>query len=740
MCRMFDRANTDDAREMAELLRSGDVRCIHDEIDQQLNDLARSRDRRQLADADGRAILGKLDRDVFGRWVHYPWLNTLVHVLPHEQFRELRLDRNRHKITTLELDSLAASTIAIVGLSAGNAIARCLCLEGISESFKLADFDTLTLSNMNRLEAGLHDIGLRKTILVARQLLEINPYVELTLWHDGITAAGLDAFLLDAPRPSVLIDECDDMPMKVLLRERARALGVPVLMETSDRGMLDVERFDLEPARPLLHGLIGDVSSGTIRDLREDDRLALVLAIVGAESISTRAAASLLEIKQTLSTWPQLASDVILGGAVMTVAVRRLLLGQPLASGRRYIDVDSVLAAPPTPDCTQQASRSPAVCGEAAPDVSHPAAARVSELARFVVAHGVLAPSGGNCQPWQFHAEASHLWIVHDRVRAANLLNSDSKGSQLALGAAIENIELAAKHRGHRVTIDWFPRGPTSDVVARLSFSFDATPAGTGADDRFAAIPRRVTNRQRGTATPLDPAHLAALTKSTMGLGVHAQLLVDGAALARVGTIAGECDRIRLLCPPLHAEMMREVRWTVAEAERTRNGLALDTLGLTAAQSSIFRLLARPDVAAVLRDLDAGRGLIELSRAGVAASSAIGLIATDRLAPVDVLRAGRAFQRVWLDATIRGISLQPLGAVTALFGMLRTEASAVLGRSEQTRLKDLEDELYANFPAVPPRCGLMLFRLSDAPPPPARSLRLPPDVVLYAGAPSEVVA
>jgi hypothetical protein len=45
--------------------------------------------------------------------------------------------------------------------------------------------------------------------------------------------------------------------LKILLREKARALRLPVLMETSDRGMLDVERFDLEPDRPILYGKVG---------------------------------------------------------------------------------------------------------------------------------------------------------------------------------------------------------------------------------------------------------------------------------------------------------------------------------------------------------------------------------------------------------------------------------------------------------------------------------------------------
>ena len=593
---------------------------------------------------------------------------------------------------------------------------------------------------MNRLEAGVHDLGLRKTVLLSRQLSEINPYVDLTLWHEGISPESLDAFLLDAPRPSLLIDECDDMRMKLLLRERARTLRVPVLMETSDRGMLDVERFDLESERPILHGLTGNVSSSTIRDLPDDDRLALVLSIVGAESISTRAAASLLEIKQTLSTWPQLASDVILGGAVMTVAVRRLLLGQCLTSGRRYVDVDAVLADAPmlasTSGAEQSAASSVAAVQQSIPS-NRSDDAHVSELVRFVVEHGALAPSGGNCQPWRFFADDSCLWVTHDRERAANLLNRDGRGSYLALGAAIENICVAAGHRGNATAVDWFPRAADPDIVARLSFARSDSSGAPGSTGRFAAIRQRVTNRQRGTGRPLDPAHAAILTASMDGLDVHLHLLTDPGARARIGAIVGECDRLRFLCPPLQQEMMREVRWTDVEAERSRNGLALDTLGLTSAQSSIFRLLARPDVPEVLRELDAGRGLTELSRDVVSSSAAVGLIATDRQLPIDVLHAGRAFERLWLDATARGIALQPLGAVTALFGMLNTAARSVFGPAEQTQLRNLEQAFYGNFPGIGLGCGLMLFRLSDAPPPPARSLRLRLDDVLFAGSPGE---
>ena len=56
----------------------------------------------------------------------------------------------------------------------------------------------------------------------------------------------------------------------------------------------------------------------------------LILAMVDADRISPALAASIPEIGRTLSSWPQLASGVALGGALVTEAARRILLGGPV--------------------------------------------------------------------------------------------------------------------------------------------------------------------------------------------------------------------------------------------------------------------------------------------------------------------------------------------------------------------------------------------------------------------------
>jgi hypothetical protein len=77
----------------------------------------------------------------------------------------------------------------------------------------------------------------------------------------------------------------------------------------------------------------------------------LILAMVDADRVSPALAAASAKIGRTLSSWPQLASGVALGGALVTEAARRILLGGPCASGRFYVDLDELIA----PDRNQAA-------------------------------------------------------------------------------------------------------------------------------------------------------------------------------------------------------------------------------------------------------------------------------------------------------------------------------------------------------------------------------------------------
>jgi hypothetical protein len=718
--RLLRAAEPAEREELAAL--AGRVAFVHDTLRAQVGELIETRAPAhrfapsELARAVDRWLADGPPLE-YGHWVHYPWSSRLLHVLPESEWRELRTSRNRNKITELEQNRLAMARIGVAGLSVGQATAVTLALEGVGGVFHLADFDALALSNMNRLRAGAHDLGVNKAVLTARAIYEIDPYARVELFAGGIDDGNIEQFLdgLD-----LLFEECDDLKAKVRLRERARALRIPVLMETSDRGLFDVERFDLEPERPIFHGLTGPLQADELAGMTTYEKVPIVLGIIGAGTMSRRLAASLIDIDATLKTWPQLASAVALGGAVNTDAARRILLGTFTSSGRFFVDLERTVCdgagvpiEPPPPDVVchpQTAVQAPALVRG---DGLSP------EVARALVAHAALAPSGGNCQPWRFQLARGRLRFVHDLERSRNLLDYEHRASYLAFGAAAENLALAARAGGLEASFDLFPDSADITMVCDVGLA-----RATGAADPLAGeIAHRVTNRRAGPRVALPAGVLAPLRAAAEGAGAHLALLEGDGQREEIGAILGGGDRIRFLHRTLHREMMNEIRWTPAEVARTRDGLDVATLELTPTDLAGLRLVSSWPLMETLARVGGGRGLESPTRKAVAASSAVGLLTFPGEGDAACFQGGRALTRVWLTASAAGLAFQPMTALLYLFVRLERGGGRGLSEAEQLELGALRRRFRALFDVPPGHTELMLFRLARAGAPSARSLR-----------------
>ncbi|MFG2712046.1 ThiF family adenylyltransferase [Streptomyces goshikiensis] len=349
---------------LAALRRSDRLREVHDRIEDQVAEVVRCRAPQEVFGprATDRAIAEVVDGrpDAYGRWAWYPWSGRLVHVLPEAEFRLVRTDRNRDKITREQQEGLLRRRVGVIGLSVGSSAALTCAMEGVGGAFRLADFDWLSLSNLNRLRAGVHELGLEKSVLCARRMYELDPYLDIEVHRGGVTEETIADFFADARADAhahtdaraedgrgldVLIEECDTPWVKVAAREHARRRRIPVLMDTNDRGLLDIERFDLEPDRPLFHGRTGTTTAADVRGLDRDQTIRFLLDIVDEQHLSPAMTDALSRIGHTLSSWPQLASGVMLGTALVTDAARRILLGEPLTSGRHRIDLDELVPA-----------------------------------------------------------------------------------------------------------------------------------------------------------------------------------------------------------------------------------------------------------------------------------------------------------------------------------------------------------------------------------------------------------
>src|SRR5207248_1551059 len=78
-----------------------------------------------------------------GRWVYFPWLSKVVHILDEKEFQKVRTARNKNLINQQEQDRFYNSIVGIAGLSVGSSVAYAIALQGGAKHFKLADMDRL---------------------------------------------------------------------------------------------------------------------------------------------------------------------------------------------------------------------------------------------------------------------------------------------------------------------------------------------------------------------------------------------------------------------------------------------------------------------------------------------------------------------------------------------------------------------------------------------------------------------
>ncbi len=313
---------------------------VFDTLEDQLAELLVTRTPLLRANPEGLAgavsrELGKGGWDEFGSWAWYPWSRSLVRVLDENDFIELRTNRNRNKITLKEQLQLKEKQIGIIGLSVGSAFAMSLAMERTCGSLKVADFDDLELSNLNRIQTGIKNLGLPKWASISRAIAEVDPYFEVISYPLGLTEQNADDFFDGV---DLVCDACDQVSAKALIRWHAKRAQVPVLMETSDRGMLDIERYDLEGSE-YLHGRI---SEAMLKNMLQAEGWTpeFFNAFIDLSQASTRGVKSLEEVGNTLVGWPQLFSDVAAGGAHAAQVTRKILLGDSVPDARIYLEWD----------------------------------------------------------------------------------------------------------------------------------------------------------------------------------------------------------------------------------------------------------------------------------------------------------------------------------------------------------------------------------------------------------------
>lgn len=733
----FRLANEGDEQNFIQLLQQRQSIKIYDTIGAQLRELIKSMSPKEtLTDKDIEnrisVHLAGTAPSHYGVWVYYPWNDKIVHLLDEKEFVFMRTNRNKYKITDEEEEILATKIVGVVGLSVGQAVSVTMAMERSFGELRMADFDELEITNMNRLRTAVYNMGLKKTVQVARDIAEIDPFLKVTIYSDGLTETNMHDFFTRGGKLDLVIDECDGLDMKILLRHKAKALGIPVLMEASDRGTVDVERFDLEPNRPILHGYIDHLDHTRIGSLTNEEKIPYIMPMLGLETISKRLRASMVEIKQTISTWPQLASAVSLGGALCADITRRIFLNKYKSSGRYFVDIEELIGDKPlamegtyTATDMHYPALSMADMQAIVATVPCPKSVATStDLVKLATA-AINAPSAGNNQPWKLLSQNGVLYLFHDKEKSWSWTDMEGFIAQISLGAALENVIIQAAALGYEASYNLFPAGTSSPLVA--SIACNAATENNEIASLAKHIGTRCTNRKHGNNLILDNALLADLEDVATSIpGAALTFLTQKEDIHTFADIESAAERIRSLHPQSHYEFFsKEMKWNPTGNEIIHEGLDIKTLELSVSDEMGMKIVSDPAVIALLNMWGTGRVLEKLIRTAIRSSSAVGLVTVPHYHPTHIVEGGRAAERIWLNATANQLSLQPISAPLFLhskvtYGNVEGENPAMVAE-----INELFARLTGLFPVLGQRHGFFLFRLFKADAPTARSLRKP---------------
>lgn len=279
------------------------------------------------------------------------------------------------------------------------------------------------------------------------------------------------------------------------------------------------------------------------------------------------------------------------------------------------------------------------------------------EVARALIGAAILAPSHWNSQPWRFQVEGPVIRLLADPERALPVNDPDRRAMRLSLGAALENLLVAARAWGLRATVHYPPAGGADAPVAEVTWS-----AGEAPRDRalFHAIVERRTNRREYDGRGLFRENRAALT-AQVPEGFRLRWIDDRDRIHAIGQLAH--DAVHELTMDRAAQSERYA-WTRFddEARRRGDGLSPGALALGGPAKWLSRRYLDPG--SFLRGQGAG-SLGKQARKGVRSAGALALLSAPARRDETRLVGGQVYERFALKATQLGIAHQPIDAPIA---------------------------------------------------------------------------
>ena len=341
-----------------------------------------------------------------------------------------------------------------------------------------------------------------------------------------------------------------------------------------------------------------------------------------------------------------------------------------------------------------------------------------------ILKRGILAPSADNLQPWLFQIQGDVVDFHIDKDRAKYFCDEGLLIPYLSAGAVLQNIRVSASQLGISLSITHFPNSSDAYWFARVRFSAGRSQL----HPHFEALSSRETNRRFYQAG-------GAIRESSLNKIADAIQYDSGFKLAwlrrtddqfgELSKIIGDADQIRFEAQRLHHDLMEVMRFSEKESIENKDGLDIKSLEAGPCGSVMFRMMKSWETTRLLNGIGLSRSFNYYARAQMRSSQAAGVILAPDWSRESFVRGGEAMQKIWHEATLEGLAMQPMEALPIFMVSLNQTGGKDFTAGQKKKLQILKEKFYSLF-GIQDKNGIILFfRVGIAKKPSARSKRRP---------------
>ncbi|ASA25868.1 Acg family FMN-binding oxidoreductase [Paenibacillus donghaensis] len=302
-----------------------------------------------------------------------------------------------------------------------------------------------------------------------------------------------------------------------------------------------------------------------------------------------------------------------------------------------------------------------------------------------LAAHGLLAASGHNMQPWVIRLDEQNpmsFELFADSQRLTPGADPYARQLMISQGTFLEYVSIAGEQLGYGAEVELFPEGEYEEK--NLADSLDMKPVARITLTKQAPVASRLypylfrpdTNRGAYREEPLTGEQLRQLQNLNESKDMTVSVTQDGPDLERIKEYTSKAAVVEAGVERVMQETETIFRSNEAQKNKYRYGFSVEGQGTAGIKRHLLQGLVTL-FPSLNRGEAAAKQYITSAEASIGNSPAFAMIVTADNSRVSQVRSGMLYSRLTLEAHRLGLALQPLSQALEEYDEMKQVYSSI---------------------------------------------------------------